>query len=79
MSLLFMFFLVDIEQNPDDIVSFEYYSILNCFVEDDIKAKRFFESIIGNLNHLQQHGLVINGRLVEFSSSTVVADDLGAH
>jgi hypothetical protein len=49
------------------------------FFEDDIKAKRFFEPIIENLNYLQQHGLVINGRSIKFSFSTMVADNLATH
>ncbi|CAF4141942.1 unnamed protein product, partial [Adineta steineri] len=48
-------------------------------LKDDIKAKRFFDPIIGNLNYLQQHGLIINGRSIMFSFSTMVADNLGAH
>jgi hypothetical protein len=49
------------------------------FFEDDIKAKRFFKPIVENLNDLQQHGLVINGRSIKFSFSTIVADNLAAH
>lgn len=75
-----MFLFVDIDKNFDYIVPFEYYSILNCFCfEDDVKARRFFEPIIANLNYLQQHGLTVNGRSIKFSFSTMVADNLAAH
>ncbi|CAF1441539.1 unnamed protein product [Adineta ricciae] len=49
------------------------------FFEDDVKAKRFFEPIIKNLNYLQRNGLVINNRTIKFSFSTLVADNLAAH
>ena len=49
------------------------------FFEDCVKAKRFFEPIIDNLNWLQLHGLSINGTHLKFSFSTVVADNLAAH
>ncbi|CAF3299696.1 unnamed protein product [Rotaria sp. Silwood2] len=48
-------------------------------LKDNIKAKRFFQPIIDNLNKLQLHGLVINGIHHKFSFSTVVADNLAAH
>ncbi|CAF3813633.1 unnamed protein product [Rotaria sp. Silwood1] len=44
-----------------------------------LKAERFFQPIIDNLNKLQIHGLVINGIHHKFSFSTVVADNLAAH
>ncbi|CAF1345486.1 unnamed protein product [Adineta steineri] len=55
------------------------YIVHDLVFMDDIKAKRFFDPIIGNLNYLQQHGLIINGRSIMFSFSTMVADNLGAH
>lgn len=49
------------------------------FFEDKIKAKRFFEPIINNLNKLQLEGIIINGIHLKFSFSTLVADNLAAH
>lgn len=47
--------------------------------EDHIKAKRFLQPIIDNLNQLQFHGLVLKGDHLKFSVSTIVADNLAAH
>lgn len=44
-----------------------------------MKAERFFQPIIANLNHLQLHGLLIDDIHLKFSFSTVVADNLAAH
>lgn len=57
-----------------------YYFLFFVFIfEDEIKARQFFEPIINNLNHLQVHGLVVNGIRLSFSFSTLVADNLAAH
>ncbi|CAF4414605.1 unnamed protein product [Rotaria socialis] len=48
-------------------------------LKDKIKAKRFFQPIIDNLNQLQLHGILINGIHHKFSFSTVVADNLASH
>jgi hypothetical protein len=62
----------------------KYYLRINLqlrtfFFEDIVKAKRFFEPIVNNLNKLQLEGIVINGIHLKFSFSTLVADNLAAH
>ncbi|CAF1638481.1 unnamed protein product [Rotaria sordida] len=47
--------------------------------KDNMKAKRFLQPIIDNLNQLQVNGLFINGVHIKFSFSTMVADNLAAH
>ncbi|CAF1657680.1 unnamed protein product [Rotaria magnacalcarata] len=44
-----------------------------------MKAKRFLQPIINNLNELQVNGLFINGNHLKFTFSTMVADNLAAH
>lgn len=44
-----------------------------------MKARRFFQPIIDNLNQLQVNGLCVNGSNLNFSFSTMVADNLAAH
>ncbi|CAM4818496.1 unnamed protein product [Rotaria magnacalcarata] len=51
----------------------------NNTLKDGVKANRFFTPIIENLNQLQTKGLIINGRHLNFSFSTMVADNLAAH
>jgi hypothetical protein len=52
--------------------------LFSCF-EDNVKAERFFQPIIANLNHLKWQGLQIHGTHLRFSFSTVVGDNLAAH
>jgi hypothetical protein len=47
--------------------------------EDHAKAQRFFRPIVENINRLQLQGLLINGKHLKFSFSTIVADNLAAH
>jgi hypothetical protein len=47
--------------------------------ENNVKAQRFFAPIIDNLNILQVQGLRINGDQINFSFSTMTADNLAAH
>ncbi len=47
--------------------------------KDKVKAKRFFDPIVDNLNKLQLEGLIVNGIHLKFSFSTLVADNLAAH
>ncbi|CAF4195370.1 unnamed protein product, partial [Adineta steineri] len=75
------FFLEDIpNEHRSQLEHIHLVGICNSgILKDDIKAKRFFDPIIENLNYLQQHGLIINGRSIMFSFSIMVADNLGAH
>ena len=61
----------------NDSMSQKIYNV--CFFENAIKAKRFFQPIVDNLNKLQLRGLLINDVNHEFSFSTVVEDNLAAH
>lgn len=44
-----------------------------------MKAREFFDPIVQNINKLQRDGLSINGKILKFSFSTIVADNLAAH
>ena len=47
--------------------------------QDYAKARSFFRPIIDDINRLQVQGLLIDGKTIRFSFSTIVADNLAAH